>query len=111
MFGIFKYLPIILLFSGCSTSSVEVEKQTKGVKGEFVHSMQQHPIMSMNQLYFRPDGDKYGEWIVDWKEEPIYGKKVIIYGDSDSIDLGGKSGTKMSYGGTIFYIERVEYLD
>jgi hypothetical protein len=93
--------------------------ESEKYKGKFVNSMMQHPMMNSfdsEQYYFKPHNTEYGEWIVivpknselQKKVEKLHEKTVLIQGENDSVNLGGKPSTKASYGNTIIYLKSIE---
>jgi|GEM_PF-5832840 len=104
MFVIFN-IPIIFLLTACSFS----EPKPKGIDGEFIAPMLQHPIVYENQHYFKPKGSSYSEWIAVTKGDVKTYTPATVYGTVDGIELGGDKATKMSYGNAVIHIDKIEY--
>ena len=108
IFAIVSSTTLVAILTACSLTSEP--KKDGGIDGKFISPMLQHPIMHNNQSYFRPDGEehKYSEWITVTKRRPPIGIPVTIYGKDESINLGGRKGTKESYGNRVIFVDRIE---
>lgn len=86
-----------------SSAGIEASGRSAVWSGAFVSPVLQHPIIEMDQKYFRPGSDDEAEWIAI-VPEPLVDRvrldaPVRVRGRLEDVELGGPAGSKASYRG------------